>query len=186
MTWAGKLLVATPELVEPTFARTVVLLLQHSDDDGALGVVVNRPSGTPVGEVLPSWQDVVDPPSDVFVGGPVQPEAAICLGLSRTGSGPSPHLAPLPGDPLLTTVDLDADPLLVQPLVRGLRVFAGCAGWSPGQLEGEVEEGSWWVLDSLPGDAFVPAPSLLWRQVLRRQRGRLALYSTWPDDVAAD
>lgn len=186
MTWAGKLLVATPELVEPTFARTVLLLLQHSAGDGALGVVVNRPSGTPVGEVLPSWSDVVADPGAVFVGGPVQPEAAICLGLSRTGVPPSAHLAPLPGAPLLSTVDLDADPLLVQPLVRGLRVFAGCAGWSPGQLEGEVGEGSWWVLDSLPGDPFVPAPELLWRQVLRRQRGRLALYSTWPDDVAAN
>ena len=184
MGWAGRLLVATPELVEPTFARTVLLLLQHGDDDGALGVVLDRPSGTAVGEVLPSWSAAVAAPAVVFVGGPVQPEAAICLGLSRTGSGPSPHLAPLPGDPLLTTVDLDADPLLVQPLVRGLRVFAGCAGWSPGQLEGEVEEGSWWVLDSLPGDAFVPAPELLWRQVLRRQRGRLALYATWPDDAS--
>ena len=186
MSWAGRLLVATPELVEPTFARTVLLLLQHSDGDGALGVVLDRPSGTAVGEVLPSWSHVVAAPAVVFVGGPVQPEAAICLGLSRTGRATSPHLAPLPGDPLLSTVDLDADPQLVQPLLRGLRVFAGCAGWSPGQLEGEVEEGSWWVLDSLPGDAFVAAPALLWRQVLRRQQGRLALYATWPDDAAGN
>lgn len=181
MSWAGKLLVATPELVEPTFARTVVLLLTHSDDDGALGVVVNRPSGTAVGEVLPGWQGLVAAPDAVFAGGPVQQEGALCLGRMRPGAA-GPQLAPLPEAVPLATVDLDAAPEAVEPLVQALRVFAGYAGWGAGQLEGEVDEGSWWVLDSLPGDAFTPAPELLWRQVLRRQGGTLSLVSTYPDD----
>ncbi|MCW2776785.1 MAG: hypothetical protein JWN17_510, partial [Frankiales bacterium] len=159
----------------------VVLLLQHSDDDGALGVVLNRPSGTDVDEVLPGWQDLAAGPSTVFVGGPVQPEGALCLGRLRPGAAGT-RVAPLPGNPLLATVDLDAPPDDVAPLVQRVRVFAGCAGWSPGQLEGEVEEGSWWVLDSLPGDPFTPEPDLLWRQVLRRQGGTLSLVSTYPED----
>ncbi len=181
MSWAGRLLVATPELTEPTFARSVVLLLQHSDDDGALGVVVTRPSGTDVDEVLPGWQDLVAAPERVFVGGPVSPEAAICLGRLRPGAD-GPTVAPLPSAPLLATVDLDAAPDAVAPLVQRLRIFSGCAGWSPGQLEGEVEEGSWWVLDSLPGDPFSTEPDRLWRQVLRRQGGTLSLVSTYPED----
>ena len=163
----------------------MVLLLSHADDDGALGVVVNRPSGTEVDEVLPGWQGLTAGPGVVFAGGPVQPEGAICLGRlhpDRRG----PQVAVLPADPLLATVDLDSPPADVAPLVQRVRVFAGCAGWGPGQLEGEVDEGSWWVLDSLPGDPFTDAPQLLWRQVLRRQRGRLSLYSTWPDDAAVN
>ncbi len=181
MDWSGRLLVATPALEEPTFRRTVVLLLQHAPGDGALGVVVNRPSGTDVVQVLPSWGELVDEPGLVHVGGPVQPEAAICLGRLRPGAG-GPALAVLPAQPVLATVDLDAPPDDVAPLVRGLRVFAGYAGWSAGQLEAEVDEGSWWVLDALPGDPFTPTPGLLWRQVLRRQGGTLALVSTYPDD----
>ncbi len=181
MSWAGKLLVATPELVEPTFARTVVLLLTHAADDGALGVVVNRPTGTEVDEVLPGWQGLAAEPPVVFTGGPVQPSGALCLGRVRPGQA-GPQLAPLPTDPLLATVDLDASPADVAPLVQRLRVFAGCSGWSAGQLEGEVDEGSWWVLDSLPGDPFTAAPDLLWRQVLRRQGGPLSLVSTYPQD----
>ena len=181
MTWSGRLLVATPALEEPTFRRTVILLLQHGGDDGALGVVLNRPSGTDVAEVLPSWGELVDAPGLVHVGGPVQPEAAICLGRVRPGAQ-GPALALLPAQPVLATVDLDAPPEAVTPLVQHLRVFAGYAGWSAGQLEAEVDEGSWWVLDALPGDPFSPAPELLWRQVLRRQGGALALVSTYPDD----
>lgn len=181
MSWAGRLLVATPELTEPTFSRTVVLLLTHGDDDGTLGVVVNRPSGTDVDEVLPGWQALVAGPGQVFVGGPVSPEAAICLGRLRPGATGA-TVAALAGVPGVATVDLDAPPDDVAPLVSGLRVFSGCAGWSPGQLEREVEEGSWWVVDSLPGDAFSAEPERLWRQVLRRQGGALSLVSTYPED----
>ena len=181
----GRLLVATPVIAEPTFARTVVLLLSAGGEDGALGVVLNRTSETEVGQVLPGWQPYVAAPDLVFEGGPVQPSAAICLARLRTDVGDSEGLAPLPADgpgPRFATVDLDAEPEDVVPSVARLRVFAGYAGWSPGQLEAEVEEGAWWVLDALPDDAFPSRPELLWRQVLRRQGPPLAFAVTRPED----
>ncbi|MCW2665830.1 MAG: hypothetical protein JWN57_792 [Frankiales bacterium] len=182
MSWSGRLLVATPALTEPTFARTVVLLLQHGAQEGALGVVVNRPSGTALGEVLPAWSPLAAEPDLVFTGGPVQPEAAICLGLRLPGAPGGPAVAALPGDPALATVDLDASPDDLAPGLQAVRVFAGYAGWSPGQLEDEVAQGGWWVLDGLPGDAFSTSPEALWRQVLRRQGMPLALVATAPED----
>ena len=178
---AGRLLVATPLLTEPSFHRAVVLLLQHGAGDGALGVVVNRPSGTGVGEVLPGWDVLAARPEVVFDGGPVQPSAAICLGRVEVGVD-HPACAVLSGAPTLATVDLEVDPEAVRPAVRQVRVFAGYAGWAPGQLEGEVEQGAWWVLDGLPGDGFSDAPAQLWRQVLTRQGMPLALAASYPSD----
>lgn len=175
----GRLLVATPSLTEPTFARTVIQVLQHSDEDGALGVVLNRPSGTPVSEVLPGWALLAPDPVVVFEGGPVQQTAAICLGRLARGAAPSTCYSEVPGVPWLGTVDLDED---APEAVEEVRVFAGYAGWSPGQLEGEVADGAWWVLDALPSDCFTVEPGLLWRQVLRRQGMPLALVASYPED----
>jgi putative transcriptional regulator len=181
--WSGQLLVATPLLTDEPFHRTVVQLLQH-DEEGALGVVVNRPSHTPLSEVLPGWALLAPDPVSVFVGGPVQQSAAICLGrLSPPGALPDeqdePSYVLVPGAPWLGTIDLDleaADP------VQEVRVFAGYAGWSPGQLEAEVEEGAWWVCDALPRDCFSADPGNLWRDVLRRQGMPLALVASYPPD----
>ena len=167
----ASLLVATPELTDPHFARTVVLLLQHDAADGAIGVVLTRPSGMAVAEVVPPWAELAAGPPVVFTGGPVQPQAAICLGRAAPGTPAGPTFAPL-ADPQLGTVDLDAPP--VEGL-RQVRLFAGYSGWSAGQLEAEVAEGAWWVLDLLPGDPFGPAPAGLWADVLRRQGLPLAL-----------
>jgi putative transcriptional regulator len=183
----GRLLVATPLLTEATFARTVVLLLHAGGDDGALGVVLNRPSGTEVERVLPGWDVVAAAPSVVFEGGPVQPQAAICLAEVRPGVDGHAGLAPLPTPrPGLryATVDLDLDPAEVASAVARMRVFAGYAGWSAGQLEGEVEEGAWWVVDALPDDAFRARTDDLWRLVLRRQGAPLAFAATLPEDPA--
>jgi putative transcriptional regulator len=182
--WAGRLLVATPELTDPSFHRTVVLLLQHEPQDGALGVVLNRPSDTPLGAVLPSWVERAAAPDVVFHGGPVQPEAAICLARTAPGTPAARAYAPLvrpdgAHDPQLGTVDLEATDV---PGLRSVRVFAGYAGWISGQLEAEVDEGAWWVLDALPGDAFEQRPDRLWGQVLKRQGLPLALVSSAPDD----
>ena len=180
MTWGGRLLVATPLLTDPSFARTVVQLVQHSPEDGALGVVLNRPSETPLGEVLPGWALLAPDPTVVFVGGPVQESAAICLGrLSRPETSES--VVVVPGAPWLGTLDLEQD---AADAVQEVRVFAGYSGWSAGQLEDEVEEGAWWVLDALPSDCFVADPLGLWPAVLRRQGPPLALASTYPPDVA--
>lgn len=175
--WAGCLLVATPTLLDPHFVRTVVLLLQHDLDGGALGVVLTRPSETAVSEVLPAWGEVAAAPAVVCAGGPVQPTAAVCLGRLRAPVERE-GWAPLT-DPLLGTVDLDLAPWAGLACVR---VFAGYSGWSPGQLEGEVEDGAWFVLPALPDDAFTPSPELLWEQVLRRQGPPLAYAATFPPD----
>jgi putative transcriptional regulator len=172
----GRLLVATPTLYDPNFFRTVVLVLEHGED-GALGVVLNRPSETAVGESLPDWSSVASDPGVVFAGGPVSPDAAI--GLARTGAADQADgWAPLFGH--LGTVDLGRPPPDVPVDVQNLRVFAGYAGWSAGQLDGEVESGGWFVLDAAPDDVFTSAPSALWAAVLRRQGGRLAMFANAP------
>ena len=179
---AGQLVVATPVLTDPSFARTVVLLLQADADDGALGLVLNRPSGTEVTEVLPDWASLAAAPDTVFVGGPVSPQAAICLGQARPSGPAVASFALLEGLPALGTVDLDADPDEVLPAVARVRLFAGYAGWGAGQLEGEVAEGAWFVLDALPVDAFAVEPALLWRQVLLRQGPPIAFAASSPAD----
>lgn len=175
----GKLLVATPALTHPTFHRTVILVLDHGDH-GALGVIVNRPSPIDVDTVLPSWQAHASDPGRVFTGGPVSQESALCL-------------ARVPGDRIepdglrwiygsLAVVDLEMSPAEICRHVAGLRVFAGYSGWSAGQLEDEIEEGSWFVVDAEPPDAFSNAPEGLWEAVLRRQPGDLAFVASYPDD----
>ena len=181
---AGQLVVATPQLGDPNFARTVVLLLQADSNSGALGLVLNRPTGTGVGEVLPAWVDLAATPPAVFAGGPVQPTAAICLGRGRPGGVAVAAFATLAGLPSgsLGTVDLDCPPDELGATIAEVRLFAGYAGWTSGQLEAEVADGAWWVLDALPADAFAVRPDLLWKQVLLRQGPPLAFAATYPDD----
>jgi putative transcriptional regulator len=175
----GRLLVASPSMGDPNFDRTVVAVLEHHPDDGALGVVVNRPSGTDVAEVLPAISPLVAEPAVVFVGGPVQPQAALCLGVPRPGVEPD-GFAPLASG--VATVDLDKDPAVLTTGLQVLRVFAGYAGWGGGQLEAEIAAGAWFVVDGVPYDVFADDPEQLWRTVLRRQGGTLALVSTYPED----
>ncbi len=172
---AGRLLVATPQLGDPNFRRAVVLLLRH-DDEGALGVILNRPLAVPTGEALPSWHDAVTPPASLFQGGPVGLDGALGVA-TLVPAAESDSVDRLTGP--FGLVDLDADPTGGLPGVTGIRVFVG---WSADQLEGEVAAGDWYVLDARPGDVTTPEPQLLWRQVLRRQGGMLAIVSTFPED----
>jgi putative transcriptional regulator len=174
----GQLLVATPRLIDPNFHRSVILLLDH-DEEGALGVVINRPSELPLAEVLPAWADAVAEPRLLFSGGPVSPESALAVGLTY-GDGPSDGFKHLIGQYGL--VDLDALPETLIPALVGVRVFSGYAGWGAGQLELELAEGSWYVVAAQPGDLLAPDPAQLWRAVLRRQPGELAYVATFPDD----
>jgi putative transcriptional regulator len=175
----GKLLVAAPRLADPNFTRSVVLLLAHSSD-GAVGLVLNRPTTTLVGSPLPEWQDLASAPAVVFVGGPVS-EGSICLAQVKTEvSVPDAGYLPLQGS--LGTVDLEADPAVVAPWLERLRIFAGYAGWGPGQLEDEIAAGAWWVVDASEEDTFSTEPEVLWKRVLRRQGGLLAVASAYPAD----
>ena len=177
----GRLLVATPDLADPNFFRTVVLILEHTDD-GALGVVLNRPSpDTTVETPLPAWAPLAVDPPVIFVGGPVQPEAAIGLA-RRADRGDPDGFAPLSDE--LGTVDLERDPALVAPRIDRLRVFAGYSGWGPHQLEAELEADGWFVVDAEPSDLWTAEPEALWRAVLRRQRGKERLFAEYPLDAS--
>jgi putative transcriptional regulator len=180
----GRLLVATPRLADPNFDRAVVLLLDH-DSTGSLGVVLNRPTPVGVGDVLAVWAGLAGAPPVLFQGGPVSLDSAL-------------GLAVLPGDVregqdrdtlgwrrvhgAIGLVDLEAPPELLAAELGSLRIFAGYSGWGPGQLEKELLDGAWYVVDSEPGDVSAPDPDQLWRSVLRRQRNELAMVATYPDD----
>ena len=175
----GRLLVATPRLDHPTFRRTVILLLDH-DEDGALGVVVNRPMAVDVDAVLPTWQALATVPGRLYSGGPVATDSALGL-VAVPGDDEEPlGVRRIIGS--LGLVDLDTPPEIVAAELSGLRIFAGYAGWSAGQLEYEITEGSWYVVDAEPRDAFSDDPEDLWVAVLRRQTGNLSLVASFPDD----
>ncbi len=174
----GRLLVAAPALTDPNFDRAVVLLLDH-DEEGSLGVVLNRPTSVGVGDILASWAALTGEPDVVFQGGPVSLDSALGVAVIPGDEGPlgwrRVHGA-------IGLVDLEAPPELLGPALGSLRIFAGYAGWGPGQLEGELTEGAWFVVESEPGDVSSPRPEQLWRAVLRRQRSELAMIATYPDD----
>lgn len=180
----GRILVATPLLDDPNFRRSVVFVLEHDDAEGTLGVVLNRPTEVPVGQVLPPWGDLVTGPSVLFQGGPVALDSALALAKVPNGEEPLGWRALDDGSEVsrVGVLDLDAPPNLIGPELVQLRVFAGYAGWGAGQLRSEIEQGAWYVVAGEPGDVFVDAPERLWQAVLRRQGGDLALVSTFPDD----
>lgn len=167
---AGRLLLATPNLLDPHFWRTVVFMLQH-DEEGTVGLVLNRPTPELVADHIPGWKRDGDDPLRIFYGGPVEPEMAIALGPGGAGEATA-----LPG---VSLIDLSIDP----PAEPGrMRIYSGYAGWGAGQLEAEIDEGSWYVVQASPDDPF-DRPEGQWSRVLRRQSGHLALVSTFPDDV---
>jgi putative transcriptional regulator len=179
----GKLLVASPMMREPTFARTVISVLEHNHD-GALGVVINRPGDSSLLDVVPPVADLASQPAVLFAGGPVEPQAAIALGVLMIDA-PARGVATRGWRPVVhpvVTVDLDVDPDVLATSLRELRVFAGYAGWSAGQLEAEIDLGAWYVVESLPLDAFDAAPGRLWSAVLRRQPWPLSAVATCPID----
>jgi len=181
---AGRLLVATPLLGDPNFKRAVVLIVEHEVAEGTLGIVLNRPTTIGLGQVLEQWTELATDPSVVFKGGPVAPTSALALALVPGKSEPEGWRA-LDGAPALSRLgllDLDAPPQLLASAIQSLRVYAGYAGWSPGQLEAEIDEGAWYVVGAEPGDVFAGEPARLWRDVLHRQEGDLAFLATYPDD----
>jgi putative transcriptional regulator len=178
---AGNLLVATPVLVDPNFDHTVVLLLDV-DENGALGVVLNRPSPVPVHEVLPGWSDVLTMPDVLFQGGPVGTDSALAVADVSDGRQDEEPVGFRRLFGATGIVDLDTPTEIMTPALTHLRIFAGYAGWGTGQLEAEIEEGSWYVLPAVPGDLYGAEPEALWSRVLRRQPGELAWVSTRPVD----
>jgi putative transcriptional regulator len=182
--------VATPPLADPHFDRSVVLVLEH-DADGALGLVLNQPTDDTSSPGLRAWLDTASEPAVVFTGGPVDSDTYIGLVATAGRSVPddpagdaSEAWAPL--GPGLATVDLDTDPDEVGISLDAVRIFRGYAGWGAGQLDDELAEGAWIVVDSMTGDPFSDEPVDLWRRVLRRQGGRLAWLANCPDDITTN
>ena len=167
----GSLLIAAPHLGD-YFHRTVVLVLEHNED-GAMGLVLNRPTESEVMEAVPSLASLVDGSDIVHAGGPVQPDSVLIL-----GDFEEPEQA---GTQVVGTLGL-LDPERPEADLNRVRVFAGYAGWGPGQLELELEEEAWIVEPPIPPELFPDDPSTLWSDVLERKGGQYALVARMPDD----
>jgi putative transcriptional regulator len=177
---AGQLLLASPALRDPNFERSVVLIGVHSDE-GAMGVVLNRPSAVTVAEAAPQLEEAVQESDRVYVGGPVQPSSIVFL---------AEFLDPSPAGLLvLGRIGFPAPDAEIEELSRAterVRVFAGFAGWGEGQLEAEVEEGDWIAQAALPEDVFSEEPEQLWSSVLTRKGGSYALVARMPPDPSVN
>ncbi len=178
----GWLLVASPALDDPNFHRTVVLVCAH-EEGGAFGVVLNRPLEADLLDHLPQWRHLASSPAVIFFGGPVGTDGAVGLGLTRPGAAGEGWTAVTDR---LGLFDLGRAPEEMAGSLERFRVFSGHAGWTAGQLEAEIERESWFVVDSEPGDPFSREPQRLWREVLRRQPGRLAMFADFPVDPAVN
>ena len=174
-TLQGQLLIASPALLDPNFRRTVVLITEHTDD-GAAGLVLNRPSLVEVAAAVPQLEELVDEDEQVWVGGPVQPEAVLVLGEFL-----DPDEAAVPLFESLGFPSLEEPMEIIQATTRR-RVFAGYAGWGAGQLEEEIANEDWILEPALPDDAFTDDPDELWRDVLRRKGGIYELVARIPED----
>jgi putative transcriptional regulator len=170
----GQLLIAAPMLVDPNFHRTVVLIMEHTDE-GALGVVLNRPTELAVGEAVPDLAELADG-DPVFAGGPVQPQAVIALAEHTGPVGEESVCGPIA--PIQVSDDIDD----IGGHVARVRVFAGYAGWGEGQLDDELAEEAWFTEPALPGDIFAGDTDGLWRRVLERKGGEFTLVARMPPD----
>jgi putative transcriptional regulator len=176
----GKLLIAPPMLLDPNFTRTVVLVAAH-DENGALGLVLNRPLETPLAEISPVLTSLAEPGSLLHSGGPVAPDAAVVL-----ADFIDPTLAALTifGNVGFPSVDCELGDLASG--ARRARVFAGHSGWGPGQLDGELEDDGWIVGQLAPDELWQPDSTQLWSTALRRKGGSYALLARMPEDPSVN
>jgi putative transcriptional regulator len=175
----GQLLVASPGLLDPNFRRTVVLVTEHNED-GAAGLVLNRPTDAEVSDVVPQLELLVDDGEPVYMGGPVQPNGVLVLGEFL-----DPSDAAVPPFGSLGFPSLEA-PEDVVPLTTRRRIFAGYAGWGSGQLEDELAREDWILEEAQNDDAFTEAPGELWADVLRRKGGIYELVARMPEDPSVN
>ncbi len=178
-TLQGQLLIASPALLDPNFRRTVVLVTEHTDE-GAAGLVLNRPSPAEVAELVPQLEPLVEDGEQVWLGGPVQQDAVLVLG---EFVDPDDAAVPLFGALGFPSLDEPDD---VVPATTRRRVFAGYAGWGAGQLEDELAREDWIIEPALPDDAFTETPDLLWSDVLRRKGGVYELVARIPEDPSVN
>jgi len=177
---SGRLLLASPALSDPNFARAVVLVGVH-DEEGAMGLVLNRPATVKVAEAAPALAGAAGQEEPLFVGGPVSPTALVCLVEFL-----DPERA---GLLLVDRIGFPAPDAQVEALERDsgrVRVFAGYAGWGAGQLDSELGRGDWIVEEALPQDVFAEDPDGLWSAVLARKGGGYAALARMPQDPSVN
>ena len=175
----GHLLLSNASLFDPNFRRTVVLI-GHHDEEGAVGVVLNRPFDVTVDEAVPPLADLVREGEALFHGGPVQPEAAVVV-----ADFEDPSEAGVVAFDSIGFLAEKAD-LVDRGTIRRARVFAGYSGWGPGQLEEELDEEAWIVTPARREDVFHDEPERLWDAVLARLGPGYALLRTMPFDPSAN
>jgi putative transcriptional regulator len=175
----GQLLVASPGLFDPNFRRTVVLVTEHNEE-GAAGLVLNRPTDAEVSDVVPQLESLVDDGEPIFMGGPVQPNGVLVLG---EFVDPADAAVPLFGSLGFPSLETPED---VVPLTTRRRIFAGYAGWGSGQLEDELAREDWILEQARNDDAFTETPGELWADVLRRKGGIYELVARMPEDPSVN
>lgn len=163
-------------LGDPNFERTVVLMAEHTDD-GAFGLVLNRPTDLALSDVLPEWAPLASEPAVLHVGGPVEERSGWCLARAREPDAVD-GFVPLVGD--LGMLDLEHEPAGLRGMLRSLRLYAGYSGWGSGQLDEELAADAWFVLDAAPDDPFLPDGAALWQRILSRQEGALSRVALFP------
>ena len=177
----GQLLIASPALFDPNFRRTVVLVTEYGEE-GAMGLVLNRPSETSVSEGAPPLSRLVEEGAHVYVGGPVEPAAVTVLGEFED---PDDAAAVVLGDIGFVRADAELDELT--GAMRRARVYAGYCGWTPGQLEAELEGDDSWIVEiPHPDDVFAASAEDLWSSVLRRKGGQYAIVALMPFDPSVN
>ena len=178
----GMLLVAAPGMLSDEFNRSVVLIIEHNEHL-TFGVNLASRSDLAVFNVMPDWLPAVAKPQALYIGGPLNQQSVVGLAMTKAGVDmeTAPQLNRLANR--LAHVDLRADPGDIAELVEGMRLFAGYAEWAPGQLDGEIDRGDWFVTPALPTDVIVPGRTDLWGDVMRRQQPPLPLFSTFPADL---
>lgn len=186
---AGMLLLAAPGMASPEFARSVIFLVEH-DEHGTLGVDLTQRSQTPVHNVLEPWAPLMSKPPVLYIGGPLNQNQPICVGVVRGGAELPEGTDDVTGAPFMeriahrfALINLGIEPELVKGSLDGARIFARYAGWEPGQLDEEIDRGDWYVAPALPSDVLAPAAADIWGDCLRRQPWPLPLYGTYPVDV---
>lgn len=177
------LLAAAPSLTDPHFRRTVIYLVAHGAD-GTVGVIVNRPSDTTVDAVLPAWSSYTTVPHVVYAGGPVQTNSAMCLGVCRGEVDPRSLEGTIAVTGPVVLIDLDAEPARLAASLRGMRIYAGRAGWEAGQLDEELAQDAWYVVPGKPADLLATPGTDLWFAALRRQRWPAASAAYQPVDLS--
>ncbi|WP_293769459.1 YqgE/AlgH family protein [uncultured Corynebacterium sp.] len=181
----GQLLIAAPGMNSPEFARSVILLIEHNEQV-SLGVDLTTRSEVAVFNVLPEWLPVVAKPQALYIGGPLNQQAVLGLGMTKPGVDISEQTQLNKLAPRLAYVDMRAEPTELEDVLTGMRLFAGYAEWGPGQLHDEIEAGDWFVAPALAQDVITPGAADLWGDVMKRQPMPLPLYSTFPPNIASN